>query len=243
MMKERLLQRAEELIEMGKSVLGTRYRREYVDEPSEFLQGLPGISSRRRVSVSEQVDSGKMKDFRTASLSFIAQIYGENHCHYCEFYKSAAGSRPGDVENGLGILHAIQGEIAGDWLFTVKDLVTAEVFTDYMDMAKYLLGQGYKDAAVVIAGSTLEEHLRQLCRKNRIPVTREQRGEDVPVKADQLNANLAKAAVYDSDRQKYVTAWLGTRNSAAHGKYDAYSLDDVNGMIAGIVDFIASASL
>jgi hypothetical protein len=37
-------------------------------------------------------------------------------------------------------------------------------------MGKYLNDQGYKDAAAVIIGSTLENHLRNLAIKNNILV-------------------------------------------------------------------------
>lgn len=121
--------------------------------------------------------------------------------------------------------------------------MTAEVFTDYIEMAEYLLEEEYKDAAAVIAGSTLEEHLRQLCKKNGIPVVRQKDGKDVPMKADQVNADLAKAGVYTMLDQKLVTAWLDLRNKAAHGEYNGYNADQVKAMIAGITEFMARVSV
>ena len=38
----------------------------------------------------------------------------------------------------------------------------AELFADFLEMADYLLSEGYKDPAAVLGGSMLEEHLRQL---------------------------------------------------------------------------------
>jgi len=184
-----------------------------------------------------------MKGFRSASLSFMERVYGEKHPHFKEFFKTADGSYPEDVERGLGILRAIRGEIAGGWLFTVKGLVTAEVFTDYMEMAEHLLESNYKDPAAVIAGSTLEEHLRQLCRKNGIPVVRQKDGKDVPLKADLLNSELTKAGAYTMLDQKLVTAWLDLRNKAAHGEYGEYNADQVKGMITGITEFMARVAV
>jgi len=233
MMKERLLQRVDGLIQAGNAVLSTRHRDTYTVE-SSWDERLT-----RQDTGPEAVDDGKMKEFRTASLSFIRKLYDEKHPYYTEFFKTAAGAYPGDVERGLGILQAIREEIAGDWLFTIKSLVTAEVFTDYLEMAEYLLQEEYKDAAGVIAGSTLEEHLRQLCRKNGIPVTQKRDGKDVPLKADRLNHELATANVYSKLDHKSVTAWLDLRNNAAHGKYDEYNAEQVKGMIAGITEFMA----
>jgi hypothetical protein len=61
--------------------------------------------------------------------------------------------------------------------------VAAEVFTDFIEMAEHLLEQGYKDPAAVVAGSVLEEHLRQLCHKNAIDtVTVDSSGKANPKK-------------------------------------------------------------
>ena len=223
MMKERLLERVDELIKMGNGVLRTR----------------------RSVNKSQElVDRGAMAGFRSASLSFIERVYDDReHAYYVGFSKTTDSHFPSNVEAGLEILKAIRDEIAGDWLFEVKSLVTAEVFNDYLEMAEYLLQEHYKDAAAVITGSTLEEHLRQLCRKNGIPVTRQKEGKDVPLKADVLNSELAKADVYSKLDQKTVTAWLDLRNKAAHGEYDGYNADQVKGMIASVTEFMARAGV
>jgi hypothetical protein len=222
MVKDRLLQRVDELIEMGYAVVRTRHATGNYDE---------------------DVHAGPMTAFRSVSLSFIRQVYGEQHPHYREFSEHTDCLGVVNATIGVELLRAIRGEVAGDWLFTVKGLVTAEVFTDYMEMAEYLLQEQFKDAAAVIAGSTLEEHLRQLCRKNGIPVVRQKDGKDVPLKADQLNSELTKTAVYTTLDQKQVTAWLDLRNKAAHGEYKEYNADQVKGMITGITEFIGRVAV
>jgi hypothetical protein len=86
-------------------------------------------------------------------------------------------------------------------------------------MATHLLDNRYKDAATVIAGSTLEGHLRQLAEKTGVPSTNE---DGHPLKADRLNADLVKVGAYEKTDQKSITAWLGLRNHAAHGDYEKY---------------------
>jgi len=85
----------------------------------------------------------------------------------------------------------------------------------------------------------LEEHLRQLCDKASIAVYVIKGGDRVPKKADLLNGELAAANVYNKIDQKQVTAWLGIRNSAAHGKYSDYSEAQVQGMLDGVTNFTA----
>jgi len=222
MTTERLLQRVDQLIEMGNAVLRTRRP---INRTQEF------------------VDSAMITGFRAASLSFIERAFGGEHPHFREFSENTKSHFPGDAERGLAILKVIRGEIAGGWLFTVKGLVTAEVFTDFIEMAEYLLDSGYKDPAAVIAGSTLEEHLRQLCMKTGISITRQKDGKDVALKADALNNELAKAGVYTALDQKNVTAWLGLRNNAAHGKYTEYNDQQVKTMMAGVIEFMARVSI
>lgn len=106
-------------------------------------------------------------------------------------------------------------------------------------MASYLCGTNYKDAAAVIAGSTLEAHIRQLCIKSGIPIEITTSSGDLkPKKADLMNSELAKANVYSKVDQKNVTAWLGLRNDAAHGNYNAYTKEQVALMIDNIRNFI-----
>jgi hypothetical protein len=68
-----------------------------------------------------------------------------------------------------------------------------------------------KFAAAVIAGTVLETALRQLC-------------------LDRMNADLAKAGVYNSLMQKRITALAAIRNRAAHGKPNEFTRDDVSAM-------------
>jgi hypothetical protein len=102
-------------------------------------------------------------------------------------------------------------------------------------MSQHLLDQGYKDAAAVIAGTSLEAHLRQLCQNAGVDTETE---TGSPKKAVRLNADLASANVYSKMDQKGVTAWLDLRNNAAHGHYDQYQRDQVAILIAWVRDFI-----
>src|SRR5690606_13634481 len=116
------------------------------------------------------------------------------------------------------ILLSIQNEIEGGWVFSVKQLITAEIFSNFIEMSEHLLSQGYKDPAAVMIGSVLEENLRQLCIQNEIDIELNKDGSYFPKKADRLNSDLAKAEVYTKLDQKAVTMWLDLRNKAAHGK-------------------------
>ena len=134
----------------------------------------------------------------------------------------------------IGIAKALREDINAGFITTLIELTHADIFSDFLEMATHLNESNYKDPAAVIAGSTLESHLKKLATKNTIPI--DVNGK--PVKADKLNADLAKATAYSSIDQKNVTAWLGLRNDAAHGNYGAYTKDQVKLLISSIQDFI-----
>lgn len=120
----------------------------------------------------------------------------------------------------------------------MSELIHGEIFGDFLEMADHLLNEGYKDAAAVIAGGTLEAHLRQLCIKHSIDTEITTSQGIRPKKADQMNADLTKANAYSKLDQKNVTAWLGLRNKAAHADYESYEVHQVGLLVSSIRDFI-----
>lgn len=215
------IKRVDELITIGETTLRTRHTSGYF----------------------EFVDTSQFRLFRSASLSFLEKSYGKEHPYYIEFNEQVADEGPERVEAGLGVLRAVQNEMVGGWTNSVKSIVSAEIFSDFLEMASYLLGEDYKDAAAVMIGSTLEEHLRQLCYNVKIPIEiTKSSGEVVLKKADVINADLTKQGVYSHLDQKNVTAWLDLRNKPAHGKYSEYTKEQVNLMYQGVLDFMARIS-
>lgn len=178
-------------------------------------------------------------EFRSLALSFLKNTFGEDHPYFTDFDKKVINSNSlSFTEIGIGILKAAENEINGGWLFTTRGLISAEIFSDFLEMSEYLLTENYKDAAAVMIGSVLEEHLRQLCIKNSLPIENMQSSKVTPIKADQLNADLTGQGIYSKLDQKNVTAWLDLRNKAAHGKYSEYSKQQVDLMLQGVRDFI-----
>jgi hypothetical protein len=134
-----------------------------------------------------------------------------------------------------GTLDALRDAYEAGYIKRFAELVHAELFTDFQEMAEYLLNGGYKDPAAVIIGSVLEEHLRQLCTKNGIDVTVAGKAK----KAEQLNNDLAGASVYTKLDQKSVTSWLDLRNKAAHGKYTEYAREQVELLLMSVQNFLS----
>ncbi len=128
----------------------------------------------------------------------------------------------------VGIVKALKGDLEDGYLETFPELVRGEMFENLIEMARHLLEEGYKDAAAVITGSSLESHLHQLCPKHGVPINHTvPDGTIKHKKAEQLNQILRKEGIYTLFDQKQITAWLDLRNNAAHGKYSAYDEQSV----------------
>jgi len=134
----------------------------------------------------------------------------------------------------IGVVRSLRADLSGGHLQTLAELLHAEVFSDFLEMADYLLTEGYKDPAAIIAGAALEAHLRRLAELHGISLA----ARDRPKKADQLNADLAGLEIYSKLDQKGVTAWLDLRNKAAHGKFADYTREQVALLLEGIRDFM-----
>jgi hypothetical protein len=138
------------------------------------------------------------------------------------------------LARAIGVVDALHHDLQQGFTKSIEELLHADVFSDFLEMAQHLLDSGYKDAGAVIAGTTLEAHLKQLATKFGVPTDKDGK----PKKADSLNTDLVKEDAYSKLDQKNVTAWLGLRNNAAHGNYTEYDKTQVSLMIQSIRDFV-----
>jgi len=137
-----------------------------------------------------------------------------------------------------GVAQSLLEDMVAGYTRSLQELIHSDVFSDYFDMAEHLLESGYKDAAAVITGSTLEGHLRNLCRKHGVDVDRTTPQGTVPKKADALNVDLATAGIFGKLDHKNITAWLDLRNKAAHGHYAEYTKEQVSLLLSSVRDFV-----
>ncbi|MET9218604.1 hypothetical protein ABZX65_07435 [Streptomyces sp. NPDC003300] len=154
---------------------------------------------------------------------------------YAQQLKRGSGfSAQARMEHNQQVAVTLRDDLQAGWTETVVELVHADTYGDYLEMADALLAKAYKDPAAVIVGTSLEVHLRALCVKNNIATVVGANHK----KADTMNADLKKAGVYDGLQQKQITAWLDLRNKAAHGNYADYDKEQVGLFVDGVRAFI-----
>jgi len=199
--------------------------------------------SRQRMDWIEEEPFG---EWRTQSLTLLRVVFGTDHVYTQDFDNSTTFDRfhgvpqPHHVQAGMGALRAAAEDYARGYTWTFKEIVHAEVFDDFLEMANYLINDGgYKDAAAVLAGGVLEEHFRKLCQRNNIPTESLGKRGLEPHRMATLIVDLRKANVYNQITWRKHEGWIDIRNSAAHRKYGDYTRADVEQMIDGLRDFIS----
>jgi hypothetical protein len=189
-----------------------------IDKTTALAQ-IEAITARRK-DLNDQWFPDSVQEITTLSCAAIKRLAppGSAYLEQMESVlknteKSITRSREEEIEFRLrGILGALRGDYDAGRLQSFEELIHADLFSDFLEMAEYFLVEGYKDPAAVIAGGVLEEHLRKLCGKHGVTIP-------AKPKLDMMNADLAKAGAYNKNDQKHVTAWAGLRNDAAHGNY------------------------
>jgi hypothetical protein len=200
----------------GRDLIQTSRHADLSDHPDEVLLEVRSICA---AAVERLAPPGT--DYRTS-----ARVAIDRH----------NGLLPGTaIRELMGILGAIRDAYASGYMQTLEELVHADLFADFLEMADELLQNGYKDPAAVITGSVLEEHLRKLASKHGVDA---EKADGSPKKADTLNAELCKAGAYNKLEQKNVTAWLDLRNKAAHGHYRDYDKAHVESLVRDVRAFM-----
>ena len=206
-----ILGRLDGLIHMGEEVLATLH-------PRSNYVGL---------WVNEDI----FRQWRTSCLSFLNTLPSE-YIYRREFENCCQDADEDDVKQGVAVLRAARDDISGGYLQKVQTLVSASVFSDFLDMAEHLLDNGYKDPAASLIGAVLEDGLRRICGDNNITV----KSDD---NISSLNQKLTQKPVYTLLQRKQIEVWNKLRDYADHGYFDQYSAENVKDMLQGVRNFLA----
>jgi len=214
--QEKLLERINQLLEKAEKVKATDKH--------------PTLQEQGYVSV-DTLDNVMFLEWKSNVENLIILIAGEDSVYYHNFINMVKWECVHHVNYGIGILRALKEDIEQGYLTNIKNLVVAEVFSDFLNMAEHLLENGYKDPAASLIGAVLEDGLRKIAEKNNISVKHDDN-------ISSLNQKLADKGVYNRLVQRQIQVWEAIRNSADHGKFNDYKLDDVKSMLEGVKKFL-----
>lgn len=171
------------------------------------------------------IPSDLILNWRVKARSLIERACGEQSSHLAMYLEAEKMHSFDTYMNQLKRMKAVflaaKEDFEGGYINSLRNLVQAEVFSNELEQAEELLGRGYATAAAVIAGVVLETALRDLCSINGI-----EHGS-----INKMNDDLAKTGAYNANQKKQITSLSAIRNSAAHGKPEEFTKDQVKGMI------------
>ncbi len=200
-----------------------------VDRLDSLISMGDGVLAMRE---DDAVNVSLFQQWRTSSLAFLNAALGPGSVHYREFEQNCKSNWYYQAAQGVAILRAAKDDIEGGYLQKVDTFVSAEIFDDFLEMAEYLLDNGYKDPAASLTGAVLENELRRMCRDN-----------DIPVKSDDnigsLNQKLFQKPLYGKPQMRQISIWQAIRDSADHGKFEDYNAESVKDMLKGVRSFLA----
>lgn len=176
------------------------------------------------------VDANLLLNWKVKVRNLLTKVCGEDSQHFRQFESNDFGGIGYEsLQRMKAVFMAAKEDFEGGYLTSIRSLVQAEVFDSELEQAEELVKSGYVVAAAVIAGVVLETALRELCDRSSISYG----------KLDKMNADLTKASVYNKLVQKRITTLADIRNSAAHGKPDEFTPQDVSTMIREVGGFLA----
>lgn len=214
----------------------------------QVLDGIQVINRqppRRHAETRTTIDFELFFRWRTSVESLLFQVFGATHPTYQRFSADARKQNSINMHSDFlyfrSLFLSAKDDVEGGYLFNLRHLVHAEVFANELEQAEYFLSEEYKVPAAVVAGTVMESTLRELCSSHFVVIL-DNNKQDVTrtAKLDRMNSELTKANVYNSTRQKQITAWAAIRNNAAHGKPNDFDDTQVRDMISGITDFVAN---
>lgn len=217
-----LTKQAEKLIQLGEKVLETE------TTPSHK---------------APVVDDVKFHEFRISCLSYLSRVFGNKSTLYQNYKAEVTHSTPSRTRRGIGFLKSAVTELQGEWLTTTRGVISKDILSGFLRQARLQFDQGNFEAAVVIAGTVLDQILRNVCQNQDIKLFNEIQGKASAKKALQLSGEAYKKSLFDRNTNKSILVWIELFNDIAEKKERPKISSETNQMLSGIQSFLASANL
>jgi uncharacterized protein YutE (UPF0331/DUF86 family) len=169
----------------------------------------------------------------------ILRLYGQDSQYQINFQKvlktnyftTMHRSYFNHISELLGILRGVQHDIKSGMLSDFRQLLQAEIFADFIALAKEVLDDN-KDVAVVLACAALEDALKRVAIKENLNV-------DDKDMSDIINALKTKGVIKGA-QVPIVQSYVKLRNKAFHAEWDKIDKESVSSVIGFTEQFILS---
>ena len=199
---------------------------------SELHNELSRMQFRKDPYVGTKADPGVWRKWTISAESLIRASCGERSPYYVNFRKVNETCRgyESEIKELAGIFSSAKEAFEAGYLFDIERDITAEVFGDFVVLAKHALAENNKDVAAVLASAALEDALKRHAALNGLNV-------ENATMSNVINALKSKGLVSGAQKSM-LTAMLQTRNLAMHAKWEKLEKPDVSGLIGFTEQFL-----
>jgi hypothetical protein len=160
-------------------------------------------------------------------LNILEKTFGKESDHYVSFKNSRKMYQHLWIINGIACVESAKEEVEKGFLYKIEHLVSADLFDSVLEHAEHLLSKGHKDPAAILGRVVIEKTLKQMAERETIVLPDK-------VKLSKVNEILWKNQVYDKITWRLIHGYVDLGNFAAHGNFDKYDNDKVEGMLSWI---------
>ncbi|MCA9902478.1 MAG: DUF4145 domain-containing protein [Anaerolineae bacterium] len=202
-------------------------------------------SSETLLMIDRSANSDYTSDFQRLKTNFLnlIQLLSTKRNSYADLIKDvrAVGSAyPSELQ---GMIEGLKSDYENGMLRSIAEMIETNVVADYLTQAGQLLKDNKNGVhpygpAAVLAGAVLEDGLRRLCSRQTPPISTNKPGGH-PKTMGTLIDDLKNAGLFNELKAKQLRAWADIRNAAAHGRFEDFTRDDVERLIAGVQSFLA----
>ena len=234
-------------------------RQKYAERLAELIRRGEAVSVSRKTEMSENWVTGKTTSrvvetvdwpefvqWRTNCTTLLDQLVPTSSAHRvtADGFKTIKNNRY-SLQFGIQFLKAVSEDFDQGFFDDIGTQIEAEIAADYLGQAKTLVESELREQissapAAVLSGAVLERCLRSMCEQLSPPEpTTLNNGK--PLTLNPLIDALRKSGAFNELRAKHLRAWADIRNSAAHGRFEEFTTDEVKAMVRGIELFLTQS--
>ncbi|WP_156469985.1 hypothetical protein [Leptospira alstonii] len=200
---------------------------------------LKRISELKEISIDGNTLQSSEELF-IGTLSIATTVYGTNSPqlrYLIDLRDKVANSKYMENEKYLALYHATMGyiknlenEVNDDMIYSLEKIISGDLFSDFMVMAKEAMDSGQKDVAVVLTCAALEDSLKRLAKIKNIDVENKEMAETINT--------LKSKEIISGPQLKVIQSYTKLRNKAFHAEWDKIDTPEVKSLIAFLEEFI-----
>lgn len=205
------------------------------DRLSRLLEQADDLVHTRYHSESRQefVEAGAFREWRVSCVVFLQEALGLENAYTREYEFCCDSPYLSAVVRGRAVLRAVREYVAFGRVARVEELVAAEIFNDSLAHAKRMVERGNLNAALVAAGTVLEDVLRRNARTRKIAFR-----EDLD-DAAAINQKLWQAGAYPALVSRRVGEWIKLARAAENLPPTSATSNEVLAMLKGVSGFVS----